>query len=91
MLDAIIAALATVWDQLLQWISALASWALGLVFANFPAFSTTEFTNSRGTIAFAVSAANAWVPIDYAIALFLGVITFIIVYWSIKILLNMIP
>jgi len=91
MLDVIVSAFKTIWDWFLSVIAGVGSWALAQITNLIPGLDSSALSSSKGTIAFAVSAANAWAPIDLIITLAISYMAFVIVFLGIKIALKLIP
>lgn len=91
MFDVIIDAFKAIWDWFLSVLTGFASWVMGKLFALLPATDSAQLSNAKGTIAFAVSAANAWVPIDLIITLAGLYVAFVLAYLGVKVLVKMIP
>jgi hypothetical protein len=81
----------TCWDFVITTVQAFAASAINAVSSILPGLDQGTFSDAKSKIAFAVSAANAWVPIDLAISLGAAYIVFVATYLGIKIAIKLIP
>lgn len=91
MLSMLLDALKTFWDWLMGIILSIGASVINFVMSAVPGLDSSSFENSKGSVAFAVSAANAWVPIDLVITLFVAYASFVAVFLTIKIAIKLIP
>lgn len=91
MWQAILDALKLVWDWFSDLLVSFGQMAITQIIALLPGSAIDTLNQKSSVIGFALSAANAWAPIDVAVTLAGSYIVFVLGFLAVKVIIKLIP
>lgn len=91
MWQAVLDALQAAWDWIVGLLIGLGQSVIGMVMGLMPQSVQDGLASQTSVVGFALSATNAWVPLDYAVTLASMYIVFVVSFLAVKILIKLIP
>lgn len=91
MWTAILEALQAAWDWLVGLLVGFGQYVISQIIGLLPTSVVADVQSQSSTLGFALSAANAWVPIDYAVTLVTAYCVFVVSFLAVKVIVKLIP
>ncbi len=91
MWEAIKAALQWFWNFIVDQVLGIGSHLIAWIFNILPTDANGQIASGWNSIAFALNAANAWAPLDFAITLAFLFVSFVCSFLAIKVVIKLIP
>ena len=88
---AVLEALIAAWNWMVDTVVGFGQTVLAGLIGLFPTDANGQIASGWSTIANGIGAANAWAPIDFAITLAFAYVVFVFGFFSVKVVIKMIP